>query len=109
MSKSAFVQSARYRPTAGHVFVCVNRRSAGDPLGQGCGARGDAVYAALKQQVSRRGLVSSVWVSRTYCLGVCPQHGCSVALSPSFALLSEVEPTDVPALVDQVVSKKSTT
>ena len=64
------------------MFVCVNEREAGDPLGPGCGARGAAVYAALKDEVARRGEVRSVWVTRTYCLGVCPPDGCTVAAYP---------------------------
>ncbi len=65
-----------------HLFVCVNERAEGDPLGLGCGARGAEVYAALKEEVARRGEVSSTWVTRTYCLGVCPSEGCAVASYP---------------------------
>ncbi len=65
-----------------HLFVCVNERDPNDPLGPGCGARGAAVYARLKEEVARRGDVNSVWVTRTYCLGVCPSEGCSVATYP---------------------------
>jgi hypothetical protein len=66
-----------------HLFVCVNEREPNDPLGPGCGARGAEVYAALKDEVARRGEVASTWVTRTYCLGVCPREGCTVAVYPS--------------------------
>jgi (2Fe-2S) ferredoxin len=64
-----------------HLFVCVNERPEGDVLGTGCGPRGDAVYARFKEEVAKRGLVRSVWVTRTFCLGVCPQEGCTVVTS----------------------------
>jgi (2Fe-2S) ferredoxin len=63
-----------------HLFVCVNERDPNDPLGPGC--RGGETYAALKDEVARRGEVASVWVTRTYCLGVCPREGCTVAVYP---------------------------
>ena len=65
-----------------HLFVCVNERNPDDPLGPGCGARGAALYAQLKDEVARRGEIQSVWVTRTYCLGVCPSEGCTVAAYP---------------------------
>jgi len=65
-----------------HLFVCVNERAPNDPLGPGCGARGAAVYAALKDEVARRGEIASVWVTRTFCMGVCPTEGCTVAAYP---------------------------
>jgi len=63
-----------------HLFVCVNEREPNDPLGPGC--RGGETYAALKEEVARRGEVASTWVTRTYCLGVCPRQGCTVAVYP---------------------------
>ena len=63
-----------------HLFVCVNERDPNDPLGPGC--RGSETYAALKEEVARRGEVATTWVTRTYCLGVCPREGCTVAVYP---------------------------
>lgn len=81
-----------------HFFVCANHRE-GSPLGPGCGARGEAVYAALKGAVA--GDVRGSWVTKTHCLGICPAAGATVArygegLAP--AILTEVLPTDVRAL-----------
>jgi hypothetical protein len=61
-----------------HLFVCTNRRE-GSPLGPGCGDHGEAVYEALKREVTARGLVRDAWVTRTHCLGICPRHGATVA------------------------------
>jgi (2Fe-2S) ferredoxin len=93
------VKLATLQPRA-HLFVCENRRPEGDPLGAGCAARGDDVYTALKREVAARGLVRSVWVARTQCLGLCPQRGCAVAISPGGRYLVEVEPGDAPTLLD---------
>jgi predicted metal-binding protein len=98
-AQGGVVKLATLQPRA-HLFVCANRRAEGDPLGAGCAARGDDVYAALKREVVARGLVRSVWVARTQCLGLCPQRGCAVALSPGGRYLVEVEPGDAATLLD---------
>jgi hypothetical protein len=87
-----------------HLFVCANRRE-GSPLGPGCGDRGEAVYAALKEEVARRGRIADVWVTKTHCLGICPKDGCTVARWPAArpsTILTEVEAKheDVFMLVD---------
>ena len=56
-----------------HLFICANRRE-GFPLGPGCGDRGDAVYDALKREVAVRGAVATTWITKTFCLGICPKR-----------------------------------
>jgi len=90
------VKVSPYRPRV-HLFVCVNRRAASDPLGEGCGDRGEAVFAELKKRTSH-------WVTRTQCLGLCPKRGCTVAIAPSMQYVVEVEPGDVDALLGGEVS-----
>ena len=85
-----------------HLFVCANRRE-GSPLGPGCGDRGEALYAALKEEVARRGAIASVWVTKTHCLGICPKKGATVArhpAAPPSAIVSDVEPHEAAALLD---------
>lgn len=96
------MRPAPFRPTSSHLFVCTNARSPSDPLGAGCGERGAKVYEAMKRAVSRGGLVSRVWVSRTHCLGVCPREGTTVAVSPTGALFTEVSERDADGLVEAV-------
>jgi (2Fe-2S) ferredoxin len=91
------MRSATLAPTV-HLFVCVNRRPEGSPLGAGCGDAGDAVFDVLKEEVAKRGAYRAVWVTRTLCLGVCPKRGCTVAVYPRQRIVSEVEPADAPAL-----------
>jgi hypothetical protein len=84
-----------------HLFVCANRREPDSPLGEGCGARGEAVYAALKRLVAARGAFASTWVTKTYCLGVCPKTGATVARYPPGEVLAEVTPDDAAALLER--------
>ena len=91
-----------------HFFVCANRRPADSPLGAGCGAAGEAVFAALKQEVAKRGAYRAVWVTQTLCLGVCPRRGCTVALYPAQQLLAEIEPADVAPLFANALGSAET-
>jgi len=83
-----------------HLFVCANRREAGSPLGRGCSDEGDALYEALKGEVARRGLIPTVWVTRTQCLGLCPKSGAAVAAYPRQQMWGEATATDAPGLID---------
>ena len=85
--------------TTAHIFVCVNRRSASDPLGEGCGARGDAVHAAVRDALGLRGLFARVWLARSYCLGVCPKVGATVAVAPGGEVRTQVTPADADAVI----------
>ncbi|AKV04696.1 hypothetical protein AKJ09_11359 [Labilithrix luteola] len=95
-----------------HLFVCANRRE-GSPLGPGCADRGEAVYDALKREVSRRRLVADVWVTKTHCLGICPKGGATVAryggaqglgTEVATAILSEVDAADAGAILDHALA-----
>jgi hypothetical protein len=81
-----------------HLFVCANRRTPDSPLGSGCGDAGEAVYAELKDEVSRRGQILLVWVTKTYCLGICPRQGATVAVHPPGRVITEVFASDAQAL-----------
>jgi (2Fe-2S) ferredoxin len=87
-----------------HLFVCVNRRREGDPLGAGCGDAGDAVFESMKAEVAKRGAYRAVWVTRTLCLGQCPKRGCTVATYPRQRIVSEVEVADAPALFASAIA-----
>ena len=82
-----------------HLFVCANQREEGSPLGPGCGARGEALYDELKRGVAERRAFTTIWVTKTHCLGVCPKSGATVAAYPSGKVLADVEPEDAPALL----------
>jgi predicted metal-binding protein len=83
------------------LFVCANRRE-GSPLGPGCSTFGDALYDALKREVAVRGLVQSVWITKTHCLGICPKRGATVARygGDHAAIVTEATADDAAALLD---------
>jgi predicted metal-binding protein len=96
-----------------HLFVCANRRANGDPLGEGCGDAGDAVFAALKAEVAKRGAFGAVWVTRTYCLGICPKRGCTVAVYASEAdggrrIFADVDARDAGSLFQNALDEVRT-
>jgi (2Fe-2S) ferredoxin len=93
------VKGWTYAKPAAHVFVCANVRDGASPLGGGCRERGDRVYDEAKREVSRQGLVTAVWVTKTQCLGMCPKEGCAVAVYPNGELWTEVFPQDVAMIV----------
>lgn len=84
-----------------HLFVCVHRRSEGDPLGPGCGAAGDAVYSAAKALIARRGTVTREWATRALCLGFCPRRGATVAAYPAGKISVGVTEADVATLFEE--------
>ena len=88
-----------------HLFVCANRREADSPLGTGCAEHGDAVYEALKEEVARRGLVRSVWVTKTLCLGICPKHGATAASYPDQKMWGGAEADDAAMLLDAALAE----
>jgi hypothetical protein len=96
------MRASPFRPSRGQILVCVNRRPDGDPLGTGCGDRGEAVYSAMRRGLSPAGLSGAMWVTRTHCQGICPAIGACVTLpsaSEGGDMLTEVTPADVPAIV----------
>ena len=95
------MKAASFRPVL-QLFVCTNRREAGDPLGAGCSALGEAVWRGLRSRVAARGLAGRVWVTRTLCQGVCPKQGTAVILSPGGTVLTEVVPDDVDTLMARI-------
>ncbi|MFI5299718.1 MAG: hypothetical protein ACHREM_16655 [Polyangiales bacterium] len=88
-----------------HLFVCTNRRDADSPLGAGCGDRGEALYSALKREVSQRGLVRALWVARSQCLGLCPRVGCAVASTPGPAYWIEATSEDAQTIAADALAR----
>ena len=88
---------ARFRH---HVFVCENRRPEDDPRGC-CACKGsEAVRAALKAELKRRGLKGLVRANGAGCLDACP-HGPSIVVYPEGVWYGHVRVEDVPEIVEQ--------
>jgi (2Fe-2S) ferredoxin len=88
-----------------HLFVCVNERDEGAPLGPGCGKNGLAVYDVMKAEIAKRGAYRAAWVTRTLCLGQCPKVGCTVAIYPRQRILTEVEAKDATKVFEDALDE----
>ncbi len=86
-----------------YLFVCQNVRPEGSPK-PSCGRRGGPeIYAALKQELSRRGLAQALARACTCsCLDMC-DHGPIVALQPENAFYGPMTVERVPAVVDALI------
>ena len=82
---------------APRLTVCINRRPE-NGISVSCGPRGgDAILAALKDELARRG--AAIELSTIPCLGLC-QKGPNIRLAPGNNWFHGVRPQDAPAVVD---------
>jgi (2Fe-2S) ferredoxin len=97
-----------------HLFVCANRRPLDSPLGPGCGAAGDVVFDALKEEVAARKCFGDVWVTRTECIGLCPREGATLAVygaregTTSGSIVIEVHPVEARRLLERELTAMET-
>ena len=86
-----------------YLFVCANRRPDNAPKGS-CAARGsEAVHAAIKAELSARGLAKDeARACTSSCLDVC-LSGVTVLIEPDHVFLGHVTPEDAKAIVDGLV------
>jgi (2Fe-2S) ferredoxin len=84
-----------------HFFVCTNRRpaEAGMPS---CGHNGSqAIAVALRRARDAHGLIGSVYVTETACLGPCPAAGATVVVYPEAVWYTGITDGDVAEIVAQ--------
>jgi (2Fe-2S) ferredoxin len=83
-----------------HVFVCENRRDPSDPRGC-CAAKGsEAIRAALKEELARRGLKRQIRANAAGCLDACA-FGPTVVVYPEGVWYGGVRAEDVPEIVER--------
>jgi (2Fe-2S) ferredoxin len=86
------------------VFVCENRRPEDDPRGC-CAQKGsEAIRAALKEEIERRGLKKQVRANAAGCLDACA-HGPSIVVYPEGVWYGGVRVEDVPEIVESHLVK----
>ncbi len=74
-----------------HVLVCCTEGC--------CGARaGEAFYTALRAELSERS-ITDVLVTRTLCLGLCPEEGATVVVYPDGVWYRVSDPKDATEIV----------
>ena len=85
-----------------HIFVCTNERPAGHPKGC-CREKGsEAVKAALKAEIKRRGVAALVRANAAGCLDAC-EFGVSMVIYPEGIWYGKVTADDVPQIVEKTV------
>ena len=87
-----------------YLFVCINRRAEDNP--KGCCALKDSeeVYRALKEGIAARGLAKlEARVCTSSCLDQC-DTGVTILVEPDHFFYGRVTTTDVPEIVDGLVT-----
>jgi len=83
-----------------HVFICTNRRDAGNPKGSCAEKGGEAIRDAFKQQLHERGLKGRIRANAAGCLDQCAR-GATVVVYPEQVWYGGVTPADVPEIIEQ--------
>ena len=63
---------------------------------------GYEIFRYLKDFVKAKGLVGTVWVTRTGCLGFCNDEGATVVIYPDRRWFVKVTKADLPAILDLI-------
>jgi len=83
-----------------HIFICTNRREAGNPKGS-CAEKGsEEVREAFKQLLHEGGLKGRMRANAAGCLDQCPR-GVAVVVYPEQVWYGGVTVADVPGIVEQ--------
>jgi len=83
-----------------HVFICTNRREAGNPKGSCAEKGGEAIRDAFKQQLHERGLKGRMRANAAGCLDQCAR-GATVVVYPEQVWYGGVTPDDVSEIIEK--------
>ena len=95
------MQQIPYKPLK-HVLVCTNERETGKDCCyhvQGC-----EIFRELKDWTKSSGLASSVWVTRTGCLGFCNNVGATIVIYPDQLWFREVKKEEIQKIKDFILN-----
>ncbi len=85
---------------AKHIFVCENKKEAGECCG---GKNSEVLRETLKKAIKQMGLDDRIRVSRTGCLDVCAQ-GPNVLLMPDNIWFKQVKEGDLQEIIHRALS-----
>ena len=89
-----------YKPLK-HILVCTNEREQGRDC---CShVKGYETFRELKDWAKANGLASSVWVTRTGCLGFCNNVGATVVIYPEQIWFKEVKKEEINIIKDLIL------
>jgi (2Fe-2S) ferredoxin len=87
-------------PYERHLFICTNRRPDGNPKGC-CASKGsEALKAAFKSELDKRGIKGAMRANAAGCLDAC-EHGMSMVVYPEGVWYGGVTQDDVSEIVEQ--------
>jgi len=87
-----------------YLFVCTNRRVDDDAKGSCAGRGSEEIRAALKEQVTARGLAKlGARICKSSCLDQCSSGVC-ILVEPDHFFYGRVTPADVPEIVEALAS-----
>jgi (2Fe-2S) ferredoxin len=83
-----------------HIFICMNERPETDPRGC-CSTKGsEAIRAAFKEEIDKRGMKGTVRANQAGCLDTCGM-GPSVVIYPEGIWYTVKTVSDVQAIVEE--------
>jgi (2Fe-2S) ferredoxin len=83
-----------------YLFVCVNRRPDGNPKGSCAQSGSEAIHAALKEEIAKRGLhKTKIRACTSSCIDLC-HVGPTIAVEPDHVFYGHVTLADVPEIVE---------
>ena len=85
-----------------HVLVCTNERE----QGKDCCSHVDGyeIFRELKDWVKSNGLASSVWITRTGCLGFCNNIGATIVIYPDQLWFKQVKKEELQIIKDFILA-----
>ena len=94
------MQQIPYKPLK-HILVCTNER----PQGKECcsNVQGYEIFRELKDWVKANGLASSIWITRTGCLGFCNNVGATIVIYPDELWFKEVKKEEIQKIKDSIL------
>ena len=94
------MQSISLRPVK-HILVCTNER---EQEKECCSHTGSyEIFRELKDWVKANGLSSSIWVTRTGCLGFCNKVGATIVIYPDQLWFKEVKKEELQKIKDFIL------
>lgn len=83
-----------------HVFICINERAAGDPVGC-CKAKGsEQILETMKEEIKKQGLSAKIRINRAGCLAQCSK-GVSIVVYPEGVWYGHVTLNDVNEIIEK--------
>lgn len=86
-----------------HIFVCCNQRSDGHPRGCCDHDGSESLRNLFKAEVKKRGLAPLVRANKAGCLDQC-ELGPTVVIYPQAIWYGNVQPEDVPRIINETVA-----